>query len=143
MALDLLPTMRKLNSPFGKAVKAVMEEHGLSLRGQRVRTGLSHVTVQQMMEGVVPQMESVVAFAKGFSLDVNEWLELAGYDPIETGADVLLDGWEALCEKYPETEIPLPRLNRGTRTLTAEEARSILAMMEDQVRRGVYKARPS
>ncbi len=63
-------------------MKAVLAEHGLTLRGQRARTGLSHVTVMGMTQGYVPEMQSVVKFARGFGLDVNEWLELAGYEPI-------------------------------------------------------------
>lgn len=74
--------MRKSNQAFAERVQQLLNKHGLSLRGQRVRTGVSHVTVQAMLQGVVPQMETVVAWAQGFGEDVNEWLILAGYEPI-------------------------------------------------------------
>ena len=79
--------MRKPNERLAEAVQAVLDERGLTQRGQRSRTGVSHVTVQGMLNGVVPQMETVAAFARGFGLDVNEWLELAGYEPVEPSAD--------------------------------------------------------
>jgi transcriptional regulator with XRE-family HTH domain len=74
--------MRRVRSEFGEAVKRVLEEHGLSLRGARIRTGIDHVTLSDMASGYVPRMEKTIQFARGFELDVNEWLELAGYDPI-------------------------------------------------------------
>lgn len=57
--------------PSGKAVKAVLEEHGLTSRGAPIRTGLNHVTILKMGDGVVPRSETVVRFACGFGLDVN------------------------------------------------------------------------
>lgn len=36
-----------------------------------------------MAAGRIPAMESVVKFAQGFGLDVNEWLELTGYPRVE------------------------------------------------------------
>jgi transcriptional regulator with XRE-family HTH domain len=94
---------------FGAAVREVLERHNLTLRGQRMRTGLNHVTVGGMAQGIVPSMETVIAFAKGFSLDVNEWLVLAGYEPINPApAATIREGLERLVEsgraKYPEPE---------------------------------------
>lgn len=112
-----------------------MEEHGLSLRGQRPRTGLSHVTVQQMMDGVVPQMESVVAFARGFGLNVNEWLELAGYEPIRpTPRQILGEGLLALAEKHGRTVGVAPF--EGLDQMTEEQARERIASIDAAMARG-------
>ncbi|MDO8732117.1 MAG: hypothetical protein Q7L55_06040, partial [Actinomycetota bacterium] len=67
----------------GSAVRLVLEKHGLGYRAQERRTRLDHVTVSRMASGYVPSMPTVIQFAQGFGLDVNEWLELAGYPRIE------------------------------------------------------------
>jgi hypothetical protein len=77
----------EVREEFGAAVKRVLAEHNQSFRGQRTRTGLAHVTVMNMAQGIVPEMQTVVKFAAGFGLDVNEWLALAGYEPISSGGE--------------------------------------------------------
>jgi hypothetical protein len=67
---------------FGEAVESLIRERGCTLRSQRQRTGIAHSTVKSWIDGVQPSMDAVIAFARGFGLDVNEWLALAGYDPI-------------------------------------------------------------
>lgn len=67
---------------FAEAVQRVLEEHGLTLRSQRQRTGLAHSTILTWLQGVRPRMEAVIQFAEAFNLDKNEWLALAGYEPI-------------------------------------------------------------
>lgn len=70
---------------FGEAVKRVLDEHGLSLRGQKIRTGIDHMTMKDMCDGLRPRLEKVEQFARAFGLDVNEWRELAGYPRVEEG----------------------------------------------------------
>lgn len=70
---------------FGTAVKAVLHERGLSLRGQRLHTGIDHMTMKEMADGLPPRLEKVEQFARAFELDVNEWRALAGYDRVDAG----------------------------------------------------------
>lgn len=68
---------------FGAAVRRLLQEHGLSLRSQRVRTGINHMTVKDMTDGIPPRLETLEQFARAFRLDINEWRRLAGYPSIE------------------------------------------------------------
>jgi hypothetical protein len=140
--------MRKANDQLGVAVKRVLDERGETLRGQRRLTGVSHVTVQAMLQGVVPQMETVAAFARGFGLDVNEWLELAGYDQVEDQAaraalnavDWFLDRFRELQEAHPDLSIPVPRLQDGLENLTQKVAESVIADLKERIAKGGYRA---
>src|SRR3954452_16931856 len=76
-------TMPRSSKRFGEAVCRVLDERGLSLRAQRALTGIDHDTASQMRQGVVPRMDKVIQFARALGQNVNEWLELAGYQPIE------------------------------------------------------------
>lgn len=76
-------TMPRRSERFGAAVCHVLDERGLSVHTQRARTGIDHDTVARMRNGIVPRMDKVIQFARAFGRSVNEWLELAGYDPIE------------------------------------------------------------
>lgn len=58
-------------------------ERGLTQRGVDRKTGVNYNTISNMEIGKIPEMESVVRWAKGLGLNVNHWLELAGYPPIE------------------------------------------------------------
>src|SRR5437867_2465635 len=76
-------TMSRRSERFGEAVCRVLDERGLSLRAQRTLTGIDYDTAARMRQGVVPRMDKVIQFARAFGRSVNEWLTLAGYDPIE------------------------------------------------------------
>lgn len=79
-------------TPFGQWVQQVLDKHGATLRSQRQRTGLAHSTILNWMQDVRPQMEAVIAFARGFGEDVNGALQLAGYEPIQPATlDAALD----------------------------------------------------
>lgn len=80
--------MPRVDSKFGERVAAVLEEHGLGKRQQTVRTGIDHVTVGKMMDGIIPSLETIEKFARGFGLDVNEWRELTGYEPVVAAPDL-------------------------------------------------------
>jgi len=81
---------------FGEAVRRVLQEHGLTLRAQRIRTGIDHTTMKSMCDGLPGRLEKIEQFARAFNLDVNEWRKLAGFDPVDAtnpdaAADQLLD----------------------------------------------------
>jgi hypothetical protein len=75
--------MPRRSERFGEAVSRVLDERGLSLRAQRALTGIDHDTAAQMRQGVIPRMDKVIQFARAFGQSVNDWLEMAGYEPIE------------------------------------------------------------
>ena len=116
----------------------VLGEHQLGKRQQTVRTGLDHVTIGKMMDGIIPSVETVEKFARGFKLDVNEWRGLAGYEPVESGAQLLDAGLYRLSQRVGEVipwegETPRERL-------TPEQARAELADIEEELReRGMLK----
>ena len=86
-------------------MRRVLEKHGLGYRAQERRTRLDHVTVSRMASGYVPSMPTVAQFARAFDLDVNEWLELAGYPRIKPS---LPDAIDALAEpaRFSRTALP-------------------------------------
>lgn len=88
--------MRKPQPRLSEAVRAVLDERGLSVRNAAIRTGIDRLTLANMLDGVAPRLEIVEEFARTFSLDVNEWRLLAGYEAIrETDPDRLVDGLAA------------------------------------------------
>jgi transcriptional regulator with XRE-family HTH domain len=82
MQLLAMPPAR-INEGFGEAVRCVLAERGLSLRQARNRTGVDVDTLSRMRQNEVPRLDKVEAFARAFHLDVNEWRQLAGYQPVE------------------------------------------------------------
>lgn len=116
---------------FGEAVKRVLASHGLSLRSQRIRTGIDHMTMKSMCDGLVPRLEKVEQFANAFGLDVNEWRALAGYEPLPassptTGQEVWDAGVRAFAQR---TGCPAPRalFSVGSESLTVSRAHQQLA----------------
>lgn len=130
--------MPRVDPAFGQAVTQVLSDHQLGKRQQTVRTGLDHVTIGKMMDGIIPSVETVERFARGFQLDVNEWRTLAGYEPVESGAQILDAGLYRLSQRVGEVipwegETPRDRL-------TPEQARAELADIEEELReRGMLK----
>lgn len=119
------------NLELAEAVKRILAEHGLSLRGQRARTGIDHVTVLGMTNGIVPNEGTIIRFARGFGLDINEWLELAGYERLpETGAERLYRGIRDLQRRFGYT-LSVDFMG-GPESLTVEQAEKLLAMLEEE-----------
>lgn len=124
---------------FGEEVLDVLKRHGATYRSQRQRTGLPHSTVVNWVQGVPPTMEGVVSFARGFGLDVNEWLALAGYDPITPSPHEAI---ETLRRRGQEVEEPFDvaqwdgaeEISENDRQIINEVVRGLLAE-----RRGIKK----
>lgn len=74
--------MRRQSEEFGAWVRRVKGAD--SLRQADLKTGVSYTTISNMELGKVPEMETVVKFARGYQQDANEALTLAGYDPLPT-----------------------------------------------------------
>lgn len=128
------------NPKFGEAVKAVLAEHGLTLRGQRVRTGIDHSTMKNMCDGWPTTLERVEQFARAFHLDVNEWRELAGYPRVQ--ADELSEedqfelalgrGLRELARKYHRRRVTFRNFG-GLEGLTLADVPRILAELEEDL----------
>ncbi|HEU4752223.1 MAG TPA: hypothetical protein VFU47_03870 [Armatimonadota bacterium] len=88
-------------TPFGRWVLDVMQAHRVTYRSQRIRTGVPHSTVVNWVQGVPPRMEAVIQFARAFGEDVNQALQLAGYEPIAPDPE---DALRSLAEA-PESEV--------------------------------------
>lgn len=126
MLLLMAPPTRS----FAEAVQQVLDERGLTLRSQRQRTGLAHSTILTWLQGVRPRMEAVIQWANGFGLDVNEWLELAGYARIETREPPSRIFWTTYGDIYDRLRAegidPIVPTHNEERlaTLTPDEARA-------------------
>lgn len=127
-----------MSPEFGEWVLAVREERGMSQRAASYKTGIDRFTLADMEKGVVVRLELVEQFARGFGLDVNDARARAGFQPVETGRQILKEGLYDLSQRaghlvgyngsIPEDE------------LSPEAARQYVADTEVQMReRGLLK----
>lgn len=135
---------RQISEAFGKAVRQVLESRqGMSIRAADRRTGINHVSIGRMAEGYIPEMETVVRWARGFNLDVNEWLRLAGYDPLGTETPQQRF-WARFGEAHARLaaegiHLPAPAFDRdypGWDNLSDADIDSILTALEQMARQG-------
>lgn len=115
-----------------------MARRNLSRNAAHQRLEISRPAMEKLWDGRDVEIEIIERFARGMGLDVNQWREHWGYERVESAADILFEGWERMCEEFPDREIPVPIPYRGVRTLTADEARSILADLRDKQARGLF-----
>ena len=129
------------NQQLAEAVKRILAEHNLSLRGQRARTGIDHVTMLGMTNGIVPNEGTIIRFARGFGLDINEWLELAGYERLpESGPERLLRGLREIAARRGKS-FPFD-ISLIPQDVTVEKAEEALAFIEEEVRKRHEKGDP-
>jgi hypothetical protein len=119
-------------------VQESMARRNLSRNAAHQRLEISRPAMEKLWDGRDVEIEIIERFARGMGLDVNQWREHWGYERVESAADILFEGWERMCEEFPDREIPVPIPYRGVRTLTADEARSILADLRDKQARGLF-----
>jgi len=116
---------------FGRAVTALLDERGLSLRAAEERTGVSYGTIQKMRRGHVPKFALLQRFIAGLELDAETWRTLAGYEaPLaESGAEVFYRGLRQLAARGvpPGVSVDWSRLPAE---LSVDEARALLAEIE-------------
>ncbi len=74
----------KQSETLGTAVSKKLKERGWTLRQASIRTHVSHNTIGDMAQGIIPGRGMVIQWAEGLNESVNDWLVLAGYDPIPT-----------------------------------------------------------
>lgn len=133
--------MPKIIPAFGAAVARLFQERGLTPRSARAITGINHMTLHEMRQGVVPSVDLLIRFCRKLGLSLAEWLRLAEYDELldalapasptlyEEGETILLDGMLALTEKYGRHFGFHPQ-----EPLTPESARRMLAELEEALR---------
>lgn len=74
--------MPRTSEEFAAAVRRVLEERHWSYRRATVATGIDHGTIGFMAIGIVPKRGVVIEWAQALKEPINDWLKLAGYDPI-------------------------------------------------------------
>jgi len=135
---------------FGEAVRRVLQEHGLTLRAQRIRTGIDHTTMKSMCDGIPGRLEKIEQFARAFSLDLNEWRRLAGYEPVEDATcrqavnalDWFMEQFRRIQQAYPHLFIPLPSFQGGAQNLTMLGAEKAIRAIEEGIAEGIFEPRP-
>jgi transcriptional regulator with XRE-family HTH domain len=71
------------NNEFGEWLRELLAGHGItSSRQVRQRTGISHTTIDDILKGTRPSVETAIRIATGFGEDISRALQLAGYDDI-------------------------------------------------------------
>jgi hypothetical protein len=126
----------------------LLDDRGMSLRQARIRTGVDIDTLGRMRSGDVPRMDKVIEFARGFGQDANLWLELAGYQrveslPSESPAEQLLEGLDRLAADFPDQHIPVPSFSGGVRSLTPEKVCNLLATFRRMAEEGRHPKKSS
>ena len=98
-----------------------------------------------MKQGDVPRLDKIVDFARGFDLDVNHWLTLAGYEPIpssgnaeESGYEVFLRGATALFAARGREAVPIALMEEAAKLITPEQAREALLVLDRQMEEGLF-----
>lgn len=133
----IVTTPRKdIQEQFHKAVLEAFERHGFqSYRHAELLTGVNYSTIYAMASRKrVPTRGQVIEWAEGLKEPINEWLELAGYDPIPSA---LVQNGESPAN---DTERFIIRAYRGgnpkERKKLEEIARKICEEEEKELRNG-------
>lgn len=126
----------------GAEVRAILDAQGYNARSQRARTGINHVTMGNMLNGYSVDMTTVVRFAHGFGLDLNEWLTKFGFPTLQAEP---ADYSQAFARRYREMKerlaaegIPVPGKGSnmgGSEGLTSEDADAEIAELERVLRK--------
>ena len=80
------------NNEFGDWLRELLAKRGItSSRQVRQRTGISHTTIDDILKGTRPSVETAIRIAKGFGADISQALGLAGYEDI-------VEAWQGASE---------------------------------------------
>ncbi|MBM3456915.1 MAG: helix-turn-helix domain-containing protein [Armatimonadetes bacterium] len=143
MTRDGPSTQGTLRPAFGDAVVSLMASvgGGLSLRQAEIRTGVDINTLSRMRSGIVPRVDKVEAFARGFGANVNDWRELAGYPrlDVESSSDrfwrLFGDAHGRLAREGIYLPAPTPEVDSSAwQEMTPEQIDDLLAQLEAAAR---------
>lgn len=80
--------MSRVSPEFGKLIKDLLAEKGLTFRGAGLQSSISAAYWKDMSDGRVPSEEMIEKIAESFEdIDVNELRAVAGYAPIPGRVD--------------------------------------------------------
>ncbi|MGV3721834.1 MAG: helix-turn-helix domain-containing protein [Actinomycetota bacterium] len=112
----------------------IRQRLGLSYAQMGVRAKLDGSTIHKMEKTGRGSMEAVVQVARAFGEDVNEWLVLAGYEPIEDASQLLDAG---LYRIWQETGVIVTYNGwKPAGELTPEEVREYLQIAREEAGKG-------
>jgi len=83
-------TVNNAHETLGTRLTRARESLGLSYAAMGIKLGLDGSTVWNIERGKHVKMETVVQIASKLREPVNDWLRLAGYEPIEPTLDEAL-----------------------------------------------------
>jgi hypothetical protein len=143
---NLLVVDEQQQEELAAAVRAALARRNMTVNSASIRLRMDRQALTRFVNGVPMSLELVEKWARGVREDVNKWRELAGYDPVNghlvgeitlsdfvNGAEILAAGLRDLEAKYGIPDLPL-RFRSGLSNLTVEEARSVLADLEQQLK---------
>ncbi len=120
--------MAVISEEFGHRMKEELERRGWSYQRACVASGVPTPTIGRMALGIVPGKDHIINWAVAIQEPINEWLVLAGYDPIP----------EELVCRHNELSVPTllrAALLRVGDELTEDDVSALLAVIEKAERR--------
>ncbi|MEW6649709.1 MAG: helix-turn-helix transcriptional regulator [Chloroflexota bacterium] len=70
--------------PFIQRLKGLLEKHNESYREAGLDSGLDHQAIRRILAGQRPSMVNCILLADHFGVNINEFLELAGWPTLKT-----------------------------------------------------------
>lgn len=127
--------MRRPHNPeFGTAVRQELDQRGLSLRSQRRYTGINHMSMHEWVSGFPPaHIDQILVFCRAFGLPANEWLELAGFEPIWNPHEMFNERIRLLAEEEGE-EILISASDLQLANATPEQVEQAVAAVRERHR---------
>lgn len=74
--------MAPTKAELGERVKLVLKDREWSYQRASVATEIPAPTIARMALGIVPGADHIINWARAIGQNINEWLILAGYEPI-------------------------------------------------------------
>lgn len=71
-----------MGNSFSEWLRSQLDARDISSRQAYIRTKVSYTTIDSILRGTQPGVETVIRLAKGFNADIVECLRLAGYTEI-------------------------------------------------------------
>jgi transcriptional regulator with XRE-family HTH domain len=104
-----------MENSFAEWLQSQLDERKLSSRQANIRTNVSYTTIDNILRGTQPGVETVVRIAKGFNADIGECLRLAGHTEVA-------DLWQGREQERGGGDVKTDSTPRQTRELTYEPA---------------------
>jgi transcriptional regulator with XRE-family HTH domain len=133
------------NNAFGEWLRELMAARGItSSRQMRIKTGLSHTTIDDIIHGARPAVGTAIIIASKFHEPITDALRLAGYDDI--AAQIEAGNTQSVKEAGQAYEIESGRDNLRRRTQIGQRILSRLLeleMTQTELGRAIGKSQPN